>query len=64
MERMANIMNSICQSDMKHSQYDSSCTPHPGGPDNEPACTPGGHCVDNVSISRRPTRQDMLEWLK
>lgn len=41
----------------------SSCTSHCEG-QCTPACTDGGHCVANISTSKRPTRQDMLEWLK
>lgn len=40
----------------------SSCTPHPGE-SCQPACTGGGHCVANISYSKRPTRLDMVEWL-
>lgn len=40
-----------------------SCTPHePGGP---PACrVEPGHCVPNVGLFRRPTRQDMLDFVR
>ena len=63
MEQMANLNGSICQSDTLTLEYDPSCTGHPTDP-GTPACTGGGHCVDNISISRRPTRRDMLDWLK
>lgn len=39
-----------------------NCTSHCVG-QCVPACTGGGHCVANVSTSRRPTRKDMLKWL-
>lgn len=41
----------------------SSCTSHCSG-QCTPACSGGGHCVANVSVARRPTRQDMLQWIQ
>lgn len=41
----------------------ASCTPHPGQ-SCSPACRGGGHCVPNVTSARRPTRQDMIDWLE
>jgi hypothetical protein len=40
------------------------CTPHPGDPGGPVACTyEPGHCVANVRLGRRPTRQDMLDFV-
>ncbi len=59
----ANNQIATCHTDMNALPQNSWCSPHePGGP---PACRDEpGHCVDNLLITKRPTRQDMLSWLQ